>query len=103
MAVVLKRPKAEEDLRDIWLHIASENPGAATRLLRTIEEKLVKLAGFPFMGRARPELAEGLRSFLVRNYVVVYLPLAEGVEGIEVIRVFHGREDIESHFQDFLL
>ena len=99
MAVVLKRPRAEEDLERIWLQIALDNQEAATRLLRQIEEKLKTLATFPFMGRERADLAEGLRSFPVRNYLVVYRPLAEGVEGIEVVRVFHGREDIDSHFQ----
>jgi len=63
MAVVLKRPRAEKDHDDIWLHIALENPEAATRLLRSIEKKLGRFAQYPYMGRARPELAEGLRRF----------------------------------------
>jgi toxin ParE1/3/4 len=94
------RPRAEEDLEQIWLHIALENPEAATRFLRRIEEKLARLAQFPFMGRARAELVPDLRSFPVHNYVILYLPLAEGVEGIEVVRVVHGREDIDKYFSD---
>ena len=100
MAVVFKRPKAAEDLEQIWLYIALENPDAATRLLRRIEEKLGRLALFPFMGRARGELGPDVRSFPVSNYIIFYKPLAEGVEGIEVIRVLHGREDIEGYFRD---
>lgn len=99
MAVVLKRPAAEGDLERIWLYVATHDRAAATRLLRQIDQKLHLVARLPFMGRPRPELAEGLRSVLVRGYVVVYQPLAQGVEGIEVVRVFHGREDIESHFE----
>lgn len=99
MAVVLKRPRAEEDLENIWFRIAVEDPRAATRLLPRIAKKLARVAQYPYMGRARPELGDRLQSIPVRNYVVVYMPLATGVEGIEGIRVFHSRQDIDGHFQ----
>lgn len=51
------------------------------------------------MGRLRPELLPKVRSFPVGRYVVLYVPLAEGVQGIEVIRVFHGRQDVEANFR----
>ena len=47
------------------------------------------------MGRTRNDLATGLRSFPVGNYVILYRPLENGVE---VVRVVHGSRDIEDMF-----
>ncbi len=51
------------------------------------------LAANPFAGRARDDLAPTIGSFPVGNYIIFYLPLSDG---IEVIRVLHGRQDIVS-------
>jgi toxin ParE1/3/4 len=45
----------------------------------------------PLAGRERRELRAGLRSFPVGNFVIFYVPLPDG---IEIIRVMHGRQDI---------
>jgi toxin ParE1/3/4 len=47
----------------------------------------------PLAGRERPDLCQGLRSFPVGSYVIFYIPL---LDGIEVIRVLNGRQDIGS-------
>jgi toxin ParE1/3/4 len=47
----------------------------------------------PLAGRERPELRHGLRSFPVGSYVIFYVPLPDG---IEVIRVVNGRQDIDA-------
>jgi len=47
---VLKRPLAEQDLYDIWDYIA-------------VSASPERLAETPLIGRLRPELAAGLRSF----------------------------------------
>lgn len=47
----------------------------------------------PLVGRERVDLRRGLRSFAVRNYVILYLPHSDGVE---VLRVMHGRQDIDA-------
>ncbi len=47
----------------------------------------------PLAGRARAELGKDLRSFPVGNYIIFYLPLSDG---IEVVRVLHGRQDIDA-------
>jgi len=48
------------------------------------------------MGRARPELGHGLRSFVVGQYVVFYRP---STKGIEIVRVLHGARDIGATFE----
>ena len=53
------------------------------------------LATQPMMGRARDELAPGVRSFPFGRYVVFYMPLDDG---IDVVRVLHGARDIDAVF-----
>ena len=47
MAIFQKTAQAEEDLIDIWLYIAQDNPAAADNLLDTFEEKGLLLAENP--------------------------------------------------------
>ena len=55
------------------------------------------LARQAFIGRARRELAPGVRSFPLGRFVLFYCPTAAG---IEVVRVLHGARDIGQVFQD---
>lgn len=47
------------------------------------------------MGRVRDDLRSGLRSFAVGEYVIVYT-IEDG--DVEILFVFHGRQDIEGQF-----
>ncbi len=96
MGRVTRRPLAEDDLFELWLHIAREDPVAADRLLDRIEATLRRLADHPRSGRARLELMVDLRSAPVGAYVLFHLPLADG---IELVRVLHGARDIEAVFE----
>jgi toxin ParE1/3/4 len=87
-----KSPQAEFDLTLIWDFIAHDNIRAADALLVRIEAAFDMLAANPLAGRARDDLAPKIRSFPVGNYIVFYLPLSDG---IEVVRVLHGRQDID--------
>jgi toxin ParE1/3/4 len=87
-----KSPQAEFDLTLIWDFIAHDNIRAADALLVRVEAAFDMLAANPLAGRARDDLAPKIRSFPVGNYIVFYLPLSDG---IEVVRVLHGRQDID--------
>jgi toxin ParE1/3/4 len=87
---------AEADLEHVYLYIARSSPRSAERLIFLIHEKCRTLADFPLMGRERPELAPGLRSFPVHDYIIFYRPLGTG---IEVVRVLSGHQDIEAVFE----
>jgi toxin ParE1/3/4 len=63
----------------------------ANEFLDEIERVFDVLAQSPLMGRARPELAARLRSFPSGSYVLFSVPLSDGVY---VIRVLHGRQDV---------
>ena len=52
------------------------------------------LVAHPQLGQLRPELHfNGLRSFVLTPYVIFYLPTEDG---IDIIRVLHGRTDISN-------
>ena len=53
------------------------------------------LAGMPGMGRARDDLAAGLRSFPVGGFLIFSHALENGAE---VVRVLHGARNIEREF-----
>lgn len=88
-----RRPRARRDLVEIWVYIARDDERAADRLLDRIERALRTLADNPLIGRARPELAPDLRSLTVGRYVLLYLPLADG---IDLIRVRSTYRDVRS-------
>jgi toxin ParE1/3/4 len=92
-ARVALRPLARTDLLDAWHYIAADSSlERADAYLRRVAHTLDRLAEQPYMGRARPELAPGLRSFPALSHVAFYYPAEDG---IIVARVLHGRRDVE--------
>lgn len=89
-------PEARDDLLHLWLRIAQDNPEAADRQIARIEEAADRLAGFPELGRLRPELAPDLRSLAVGNYVIFHRAIPDG---IEIVRVLHGAQDLPPLFE----
>ncbi|MDO8263432.1 MAG: type II toxin-antitoxin system RelE/ParE family toxin [Gallionella sp.] len=87
---------AEADLLELWLAIAEENLLAADESLDSIQLTIAALGRQPEMGRARPELANGLRSLPTRTpYIIFYLPNADG---LLVVRVLHHARDIDADY-----
>lgn len=96
MARIYFSRSAEADLLELWLNIAEENLTAADAILDSIQATVSLLATQPEMGKARPELAEGLRSIPTRTpYLLFYLPHEQG---ISVIRVLHHARDIDAAY-----
>ncbi len=95
MTTIVKRPRAELDLLDIWDYIADESFDRADDFLDCVDRKLQTLASNPGLGRRREELLAGLQSFPLGNYVVFYREIENG---IDVIRILHGSRDIEDIF-----
>ena len=88
---------AEADLEEAWDYLAERNEAAADRLVEAVLERARLHAGQPLMGRPRDDLSPGLRSFVVRPFVVFYRPADDT---IEVVRVLHGARDIDSIMKD---
>lgn len=62
---IKRTAQAEEDLIEIWVYIAQDNPAAADRLLDDIDAKCLLLARNPRLGTIRPDIAPELRYFPV--------------------------------------
>lgn len=92
---IVRTPAAEEDLINIWILVALDNPAAADRLLDRIGERIALLADFPEAGVAREDIAEGLRMLTVGSYVVLYRLAGRRVE---IVRVVHGARDVTALF-----
>jgi len=90
-----KTPAAEQDLINIGQYIESDKPDAARRLLKKFQDKFELLAEFPGMGQRRDDLAPGLRSLPLGNYLIFYFPLQDGVT---IVRVIHGARDLKRIF-----
>lgn len=91
-------PRAEADLDDIWVYVARESSSmdVATRLIDSITGRFSLLAAFPFLGRDRAaDLGNGIRSFAVGEYIIIYLVEQDDVL---VLRVVHGRRDLGGLF-----
>jgi len=95
--LIIKRPRALIDLAEIWDYIAEGSTAHADTFSALIDDKFHVLARQAGIGRARPELGKGIRSFVVGQYVILYLSLPNG---IDVIRVLHGARDIAEIFRD---
>jgi plasmid stabilization system protein ParE len=83
---------AENDLLEAWLFVAEDSIEAADQLLDQIQADSRTLLLQPKMGRARDELAAGLRSWPTSTpYLLFYF--VDG-ERITVARVLHHARDI---------
>ena len=92
---VRRSNRADADLDEIWLHIAKDNVAAADRVIDRIEAAENRLAEFPQIGQARPEIRAGLRHWPVGGYLMFYR-VAE--EELTVVRVVHGARDLPELF-----
>jgi toxin ParE1/3/4 len=89
---------AKQDLRDIWRGLAEYSGLAfADSTLANIESKFRLLAQFPSSGRMRAELFAGLRSYPAGDFAIFYRIVETTVE---VVRVLHGRRDIDVIFDE---
>lgn len=94
MARIVRRPRARQDLIEIWRYIADDSgEPRADKYLRRLNDVITYLAQQPLMGRSRPELQEeGIRSFVAESHIIFYIALADGME---LVRVIHGSQDLE--------
>ena len=94
MAGVVFTQSAQTDLLEAWLFIAEENQTAADRTLDAIERQAQALTSQPLIGRARPELAEGVRSWPTSTpYILYYLT---DNNSVTILRVLHHARDIQN-------
>lgn len=83
--------QAEDDLLLIHSYIAQYSPRAAERFVTHLHETCVHLSEMPGMGVRRDELRQGLRQWVVSDYLILY---RIDDTGIQVVRLVHGRRDL---------
>ena len=97
MARVERTKRSRLDLSEMWLRIAADSVSNADTFLEAVQQRVAMLAENPLAGRARPDLAQGLRSFPHGNYLIIYRPLEDG---IRLLRVVHGGRELGKLFEN---
>ncbi|HVW57049.1 MAG TPA: type II toxin-antitoxin system RelE/ParE family toxin [Rhizobiaceae bacterium] len=93
MVLIRRSARAEEDLIQIWSYLAQQNPRAADQLLDRLQQRWELLATQPRSGVARDDIGSGIRYVATGEYITFYRP---GSDGLEIMRVIHGRRDIKA-------
>jgi toxin ParE1/3/4 len=88
--------QARQDLLHIWNYIAEDSEPAADRFIDLLIHHFELLGNNPHAGRRRDELRTGYRSFPVGQYVIFFRFMDDG---IQIMRVIHGKRDIGSLFE----
>ena len=82
--------EAREDLREIVMFIAQDNPAVAESFGYLLMSKVDVLAQFPQLGRVVPEEQdEDIREIIFRSYRIVYQTLMDK-QIVAIARVWHG-------------
>lgn len=84
-------PAARDDLMDIALYIAQDNPTRASTFVDELEDRCAALGKAPGIGTARPELGAGIFMLPHGRYLIFYRRTRAGVR---VERIMHGARDI---------
>jgi toxin ParE1/3/4 len=90
---------ARQDLAEIARYVSdAAGPSTAAFMVIRIRDTCRLIADTPGeIGVVRPEIRAGVRSFPVAPYVLFFRYTADEVE---VVRVLHGRRDVEALFAE---
>jgi toxin ParE1/3/4 len=88
-------PEVRSDLDEIWNYvaIAKAKPAAARGVIERLFAAFSVLAAEPLLGEKREDLGMNVRAFVVRPYLVLYRPQANGVQ---IAQVVHSARDIHA-------
>lgn len=85
-------PAAQDDLLEIALYIAQDNPARAATFVEELEGKCMLLGTASGIGTARPELGQGVRMLPHGRYLIFY---REQESQLRIERILHGARDID--------
>lgn len=98
------KPRAQEDLLDIYCLIGLGNPAAAERIVAAIESSIEALTAYPRMGLSRPDIQPSMRIIVEAPYLILYRiePDTErgAVKTVEIVRIVDGRRNLKTLFQE---
>ena len=91
---IISRP-AIRDLESISAYFADVNIEVGEKFLQGFSNRCKQLASFPNLGRSYDDLQIGLRGLPMSGYIILYRLIEDG---IEIIRVVNGRQDLGTLF-----
>ncbi|MCG6867431.1 MAG: type II toxin-antitoxin system RelE/ParE family toxin [Gammaproteobacteria bacterium] len=95
MLEIVIRPRAREDLIDIWRYSFDEwGKAQADKYLAEIEAGIKQLQKNPNLGKNRDDVRTGYRSLRLNQHIVYYVPTPSV---IRVVRVLHAQMDPDRH------
>jgi len=90
-------PQAKDDLIEIGVYIAQDNPKRALSFISELEAACDLLGQSADIGRARPELGQDIRAWPHGRYLIFYRKLV--AKEIRIERILHSSRDIDG--EDF--
>jgi addiction module RelE/StbE family toxin len=88
-------PQARDDLREIFLYIAGDNPDAARALLKRLRSCITDLEDAPHIGR--PGRVPGTRELAIPGTAYI-APYQVSGDQLQILRVYHGARQWPDHF-----
>ena len=93
---VRRSREADLDLDEIWASIAADNAQAAERLISRVVAAEQRLALYPELGQARPDIAPEARHWPVGRYLILY---RIDPDVVSIMRIVHGARDLPALFE----
>ncbi len=91
-------PRAERDLKDIWLYTAEAwSDEQADHYLALLEKQFETLATSPYLGAARPDIEKGYRYFPEGKHLIFYR--VEDDDRVIILAVPHASMDLDRHLE----
>lgn len=97
MSNLIISPSASRDLNQIADYFLEVNLVAGEKIFQEFNQKCQKLVRFPNMGRSYAQIRDDLRDLPLDGYIILYKIIDDGVE---ILRVVNGRQDLESLFSN---
>jgi len=96
---VIFAKEAGEQISALYQELATGASSAtAIRIVANITARCERFGEFPFLGRSRPDLSAGIRTFAFdRRIVVAY---AVHPDKVIIVGIFHRGEDFEAALRD---
>ena len=89
------RPKARQDLEDIWFYTLNTwGEAQADKYIYDLNDSFEFLKDNPERGRPCDYVREGYRKHYVGKHIVFYRKTSTGVD---IVRILHQRMDLEQH------
>ena len=97
MTTLLALPQFENDLLDIWLTIAADNPAAADAMVDRLWDRCQGLIQHPKLEPMRSDIAIDCRQLTVGSYLILYRISGNTVE---LVRAVHGHRSLTSVYPE---